>query len=410
MNINQTKARVAAKETLDLFRAIITHHSGPQGRQVGHTTAMLNGALNTPGTWVVVHNARMAEHIRRITSGKTPCIHLERFQEETKGLSCPILWDNAAVFVILERAANSIADLLDGEDVIARTEDPRPQPDMINHPPHYTQGDVECIDAIEAALGPEGFQAYCRGQAIKYAWRAEHKGAPTQDLGKIGWYADRALAARKKTSSRTVTIFEGLTLRIPEGAVGVKWSQNGVDWVYTPARAQNDATTLDPNLRAYALACTAAATLEALKDVVASGGANHETRTMTRILAAYTSAKDLIHDPRVTGGIPIRTEDVEAQAINNRIENLRRVCGLNPSLTLAAVLREVETFVKEMAEANQELRAPRNVWHGIKNAATLLEAAAPILKGLKFPMGEPKGKAITDAFEAARALYLQVVL
>jgi hypothetical protein len=38
--------------------------------------------------------------------------------------------------------------------------------DMVNHPPHY-QGKVECIDAIEAALGPDGFAAYCRGNAIK---------------------------------------------------------------------------------------------------------------------------------------------------------------------------------------------------------------------------------------------------
>ena len=27
--------------------------------------------------------------------------------------------------------------------------------DVVNHPSHYTQGDIECIDAIKAALGEE---------------------------------------------------------------------------------------------------------------------------------------------------------------------------------------------------------------------------------------------------------------
>jgi len=67
-------------------------------------------------------------------------------------------------------------------------------PDLVNHPPHYTAGNVECIDAIESALGPEGFRAYCRGAAIKYLWRVEHKGARTQDLAKARWYIDRMLA------------------------------------------------------------------------------------------------------------------------------------------------------------------------------------------------------------------------
>lgn len=65
--------------------------------------------------------------------------------------------------------------------------------DMVNHPPHY-QGKVECIDAIETALGGEGFAAYCRGNAIKYAFRAGKKGAAAQDLAKARWYLERAAA------------------------------------------------------------------------------------------------------------------------------------------------------------------------------------------------------------------------
>lgn len=59
--------------------------------------------------------------------------------------------------------------------------------DIVNHPPHYTQGAVECIDAIHAALGNEGFKDYCRGTCIKYLWRTKHKNG-IEDLKKAQWY------------------------------------------------------------------------------------------------------------------------------------------------------------------------------------------------------------------------------
>ena len=64
--------------------------------------------------------------------------------------------------------------------------------DMVNHPPHY-QGQVETIDGIEAALGPDGFRAYCRGNALKYIWRAGKKGDADEDIRKAIWYLNRAL-------------------------------------------------------------------------------------------------------------------------------------------------------------------------------------------------------------------------
>jgi hypothetical protein len=65
--------------------------------------------------------------------------------------------------------------------------------DPVNHPQHYTQGEVECIDAIRSALGDDGFRAYCRGQVIKYTWRCEHKGNPQQDLAKANWYMQQLI-------------------------------------------------------------------------------------------------------------------------------------------------------------------------------------------------------------------------
>jgi hypothetical protein len=64
--------------------------------------------------------------------------------------------------------------------------------DPVNHPDHYTAGNIECIDAIQAALTPEQFIGYCRGNAIKYIWRADRKGG-IQDLQEAIWYLNRAI-------------------------------------------------------------------------------------------------------------------------------------------------------------------------------------------------------------------------
>jgi hypothetical protein len=59
--------------------------------------------------------------------------------------------------------------------------------DLINSPPHYRQGSIECVDAIEAALTPEEFRGYCKGNALKYIWRERHKGG-AESLLKAAWY------------------------------------------------------------------------------------------------------------------------------------------------------------------------------------------------------------------------------
>lgn len=69
--------------------------------------------------------------------------------------------------------------------------------DPVNHPDHY-QGKVECIDAIEAALGDDGFVAHCRGTAMKYLYRAGRKGESVEDLRKAAWYLNRAIKTLEK--------------------------------------------------------------------------------------------------------------------------------------------------------------------------------------------------------------------
>lgn len=65
--------------------------------------------------------------------------------------------------------------------------------DNVNHPSHYTQGKVECIDAIEAAtVHKNGLDAVCTANIIKYIWRCENKNG-IEDLKKARWYLDKMI-------------------------------------------------------------------------------------------------------------------------------------------------------------------------------------------------------------------------
>jgi hypothetical protein len=66
------------------------------------------------------------------------------------------------------------------------------QADEVNHPPHYTDGGIETIEAIEAQLSQEEYEGYLRGNCVKYLWRWKHKGG-VQDLKKCSWYLDRLI-------------------------------------------------------------------------------------------------------------------------------------------------------------------------------------------------------------------------
>lgn len=70
--------------------------------------------------------------------------------------------------------------------------------DMVNAPPHYIAGKVECIDAIESALGPEGYIGFLRGQVIKYTWRLAHKGSSVMDAEKAEAYLKMLIATLKE--------------------------------------------------------------------------------------------------------------------------------------------------------------------------------------------------------------------
>lgn len=65
--------------------------------------------------------------------------------------------------------------------------------DAVNHPSHYCQGGIECIDAIQSAVnGLDGPAAWLTGSIIKYVWRWSRKNG-AEDLRKARFYLDRLI-------------------------------------------------------------------------------------------------------------------------------------------------------------------------------------------------------------------------
>lgn len=70
--------------------------------------------------------------------------------------------------------------------------------DNVNHPSHYTQAGIECVDAITAAVsGKSGIEAVCVANVIKYLWRYELKNG-VEDVKKAQWYLNRLVSELDK--------------------------------------------------------------------------------------------------------------------------------------------------------------------------------------------------------------------
>ena len=70
------------------------------------------------------------------------------------------------------------------------------QREAVNHPPHYNQGSIEVIDAIEDwGLDFNG------GNVVKYVARHQHKTEPLEDLKKARWYLDRIIEGYENDGS-----------------------------------------------------------------------------------------------------------------------------------------------------------------------------------------------------------------
>jgi hypothetical protein len=119
-------------------------------------------------------------HIKRLANGTTEPITLMPSKEDIEATRQTLDLTMAA-----DQVNHTIHDPLDRPYVDDHAGE---APDVVNHPPHYKRGGLECIDVIE------GFGLGFRlGNAVKYILRAGHKGDRLEDLRKARWYLDREI-------------------------------------------------------------------------------------------------------------------------------------------------------------------------------------------------------------------------
>lgn len=136
---------------------------------------------------------------------------LDKFCNEQKDCSCCLLeefsdacnfnrWSDDKLTIAYDHVYKNSEARLDGSHL--KNEDIKMDdngPDVVNHPKHYTQGGIECIDALKAAtVGKRGIEAVCVANVIKYLWRFEEKNG-IEDVCKAKWYIERLLKELKES-------------------------------------------------------------------------------------------------------------------------------------------------------------------------------------------------------------------
>lgn len=93
----------------------------------------------------------------------------------------------------IEKAAFKTKEWTDIPQVVTK----RNTDDSVTHPKHYTShpSGIECIQVTE-------HMNFCRGNAVKYVWRAGEKGDEIEDLKKARWYLDREIARLEKAKEQ----------------------------------------------------------------------------------------------------------------------------------------------------------------------------------------------------------------
>lgn len=82
------------------------------------------------------------------------------------------------------------ADIAWSQDITDSDEEAEMIDDMVNEPPHYTKGEIQCIEVLEQ-LADDGHDFRVLN-AMKYLWRYRHKGGD-ESIRKAIWYLRRYL-------------------------------------------------------------------------------------------------------------------------------------------------------------------------------------------------------------------------
>lgn len=71
--------------------------------------------------------------------------------------------------------------------------------DNVDHPSHYNQGGMECIDEMIEIFGAEAVKNFCLCNVWKYRKRALYKNKE-EDMAKSDWYMQKYIELNKQRS------------------------------------------------------------------------------------------------------------------------------------------------------------------------------------------------------------------
>lgn len=133
--------------------------------------------------------------------------HLERIKESLKALNSFIILSmegssqKQLALANLNTIDKEIAELEKIQNYIkasATSTKEDLQKEMVNHPSHYKNGNIECIEAMIDVFGKDKVAAFCELNAFKYQWRANNKGTDIQDKKKAIWYLNKYIELNKE--------------------------------------------------------------------------------------------------------------------------------------------------------------------------------------------------------------------
>ena len=123
-----------------------------------------------------------------------------RYESDGNKVYCPIFTLSGSCYnnaddEIVERNFKLISTMPDyrgmhEDEVSTDVNIELPTHDPVNHPSHYTQGGMECIDEMVMLFGTEAVMHFCVCNAWKYRKRAMFKNGQ-EDLDKADWYLNK---------------------------------------------------------------------------------------------------------------------------------------------------------------------------------------------------------------------------
>lgn len=115
-------------------------------------------------------------------------ILLEKLKYEIVGMECGWLEpsDNAVkIYKLLRKQYKGAKNIMEDKK------------DMVNHPNHYTNREIECIDEMIHVFGAQVVMDFCLCNVWKYRYRALSKNGE-EDIEKSDWYMKKYLELKEQ--------------------------------------------------------------------------------------------------------------------------------------------------------------------------------------------------------------------